>query len=304
MMAPEPYLGAYPLEHRFMGVDIVWYLAAILGVCITASLGVFVRRISPGNDSTIVFGRFFIGAVCLGLGLGLTGTLDIAQITRISWVLIVSGVLMALLVVCYVKAIQTGTLASASFLLYLGPLIAAGLSSILTKVGISVANWALLGCAFIGAILITNRNPEDDQGKNRGIVYGLAAGFFYGLYLTANNKDIMVDLPGPLITLCQFAIASIAILPSVVSSGINLERADIPWLLAIGVLHGFIALTLVVTSLTHLSTVGYGTISYLEPLAAAILGLVLYKEKLTIRQWIGCGLVLAAGVTRVIFAAT
>ena len=43
----------------------VWYLAAIAGTFIMATLGAFVRQVSPGNEYAIALGRFGIGFVCL-----------------------------------------------------------------------------------------------------------------------------------------------------------------------------------------------------------------------------------------------
>jgi len=46
-------------------------------------------------------------------------------------------------------------------------------------------------------------------------------------------------------------------LPVAGASGISLEPSDVPWIVAVGVLHGFLALTLVIAALGHLKTVEY-----------------------------------------------
>jgi drug/metabolite transporter (DMT)-like permease len=61
-----------------------------------------------------------------------------------------------------------------------------------------------------------------------------------------------------------------------------------------------VALTLVITALGHLKTIEYGTISYGEPVMAALLGVALYHERISPFQAVGCFLVLAAGIARVV----
>jgi drug/metabolite transporter (DMT)-like permease len=61
-----------------------------------------------------------------------------------------------------------------------------------------------------------------------------------------------------------------------------------------------VALTLVIAALGHLKTIEYGTISYGEPVAAALIGVIAYHERTSLLQVVGCLLVLAAGIARVL----
>lgn len=78
----------------------------------------------------------------------------------------------------------------------------------------------------------------------------------------------------------------------------SLTGADLAWIAAIGVIHGFVALTLVITALAHLRTVEYSTIAYGEPVIAALIGGLAYEETLSALQILGCALVIGAGVAR------
>jgi drug/metabolite transporter (DMT)-like permease len=134
-------------------------------------------------------------------------------------------------------------------------------------------------------------------------VFAVLSGLFYGLFLLFNNRKIQRTGSSLMRTQYQFVFASMAMLPVVGVTGIDLVLADIPWIVAVGVLHGFLALTLVIAALGHLKTVEYGTISYGEPVTAAILGVVLYDESISSLQIIGCLLVLVAGLVRVLVKA-
>ena len=75
-----------------------------------------------------------------------------------------------------------------------------------------------------------------------------------------------------------------------------------PWLLAIGLVHGFGAITLLVLAIKHLPAYQYATLSYVEPLAAAVIGALVYGEMLNPWQIAGCALILVAGLTRAALA--
>jgi len=63
---------------------------------------------------------------------------------------------------------------------------------------------------------------------------------------------------------------------------------------------GFLATTLLVTAIKYLKTIEYGTISYIEPLVASIIGFMLYSEQLSSLQFIGYAIVLSVGVLQIV----
>jgi len=203
-------------------------------------------------------------------------------------------------VVCYFKAVMSGTIATAAFLLYLGPLIASTLAAVWLGEGFDRTNGLLLGCALLGTLFITEFKLPTDTRQAESLVFGFLSGVFYGLFLLFNNPRLQGRSAGVERTYTQFVLATLVMIPVVALNGPHLVTADIPWLIAIGVIHGFLALTLVIAALGHLKTIEYGTISYGEPVAAALLGVILYDERLSAWQVIGGGLVLAAGIARVV----
>lgn len=281
----------------------VWYLAAIAGTGLMATLGAFVRQISPGNEYAIALGRFGVGFACLALlrvqkpGLANTQT---AVRARVTWPMVMAGVALALFVTSYFKAVNNGTLATAAFLLYLGPLIASSLAAFLLEEQQSRISSVLLGVALLGTLFITEFRLPDDPAQFRGVLFGVLAGLFYGLFLLFNNQRLQRDIEGFTGTSFQLLIAALVMLPVTTLTGFNVSATDLAWIIAIGVLHGFLALTLVITSLQHLKTIEYGTIAYGEPVAAAWIGVLAYQENISWLQFVGCFLVLAAGVARIL----
>lgn len=277
----------------------VWYLAAIAGTFIMASLGAFVRNVSSGNEFAIALGRFSIGFVCLAVWRAARRTTHHEKPTRVTWPLVGSGVVLALFVVFYFKAVQTGTLANAAFLLYLGPLIASSLAAVWLGEGFDRTSRLLLGCALLGTLFITEVRLPSDSDQWGSLVFGLLSGLFYGLFLLFNNPRLLGDGSSFAQTSYQFLFATLVMAPVVAISGADLTTSDLLWIGSIGVLHGFVALTLVIAALARLKTHEYGTISYGEPVIAALIGVVAYSESISVIQIVGCGLVLAAGLLRV-----
>jgi drug/metabolite transporter (DMT)-like permease len=218
----------------------------------------------------------------------------------LSWMQIGSGVMLPLFVVCYFKAVLSGTLANAAFLLYLGPVVASTLAALWFGEGLNRTSGLLLGGALLGTLFITEFRLPADTHQAESLTFGILSGVFYGLFLLLNNRKAQGDDAGWGGIAAQFGIAAVVMLPITLIAGVHLHWADLPWIVAVGVLHGFGALTLVILALRHLKTVEYGTISYGEPVMAALVGVVLYGESISALQLVGGALVLIAGIARVL----
>lgn len=264
-----------------------------------ATLGAFVRNISEGNELVIALGRFGIGLLCLASFRTFRQERKTGPPLRASWALVGSGLVLPLFVVCYFKAVMSGTMANAAFLLYLGPLIASSLAVLWLEEGFSRTGGLLLGCALLGTLFITEFRLPTDSAQLDSLIFGLLSGLFYGLFLLFNNKKLQDSGPPLDGAFYQFLLATLVMTPIVIISGANLKLSDVPWIVAIGVIHGFVALTLVIAALGHLKTIEYGTISYGEPVAAALIGVVAYHERISLVQVVGCLIVLVAGIARV-----
>ncbi|GAB4463317.1 MAG: DMT family transporter [Anaerolineae bacterium] len=286
------------MSEQSVGAKWRWYLAAFAATFIMATLGVFVREVSPGNELVVALGRFGIGFVCLA-GLAALKRGDPTPPARVTGALVASGVCLALFVVFYFKAVLSGPLANAAFLLYLGPLVASTLAALWLGEGFNRMSGVLLGGALLGTLFITEFRIPDSADQVESLVFGVLSGVFYGLFLLLNNPKLQGAGSSYARTRYQFLFATLALVPVVALDGVSLRLADLPWIIAVGVLHGFVALTLVVASLGYLRTIEYGTISYGEPVMAALLGVVLYSESISLLQVVGCLFVLVAGIARV-----
>ncbi|NLX08177.1 MAG: DMT family transporter [Chloroflexi bacterium] len=282
-----------------MSGKLIWYLAAVAGTGMMATLGAFVREVSPGSEFTIALGRFGIGLIGLLVLRAVLRKRRREQPVRITRALVGSGIFLPLFVVAYFKAVVSGTMANAAFLLYLGPLIASFLAAIWLGEGFNRTSGLLLGSALLGTLFITEFRLPQNSDQAESVIFGLLSGLFYGLFLLMNNPRLEGDTNSFAGISVQFLVASLVMLPFVGAAGVNLTGSDLLWIAGIGVIHGFAALTLVISALGHLKTIEYGTIAYGEPVMAALIGGVFYHEAISLLQLIGCLLVLIAGIARV-----
>ena len=75
---------------------------------------------------------------------------------------------------------------------------------------------------------------------------------------------------------------------------------DLRWLIAAGFFQGFMALTLVIFAIRHLTAYEYGLLSYLEPVTATLVGVTIYAEPLTPLQALGGILIVLSGIAQIL----
>jgi drug/metabolite transporter (DMT)-like permease len=90
-----------------------------------------------------------------------------------------------------------------------------------------------------------------------------------------------------------------SLIPFVAGKTIEAPWLDLPWLLAVGFFQGFLALTLIIFSIRHLTAYEYGLLSYLEPVTATLIGATIYGEPLTPLQALGGCLIVGSGIAQI-----
>lgn len=276
----------------------VGYAAAIGAALLMGSLGVFVRK-SAAGEAIVALARFGIGLVFFAILVLATGNLGAIKI-KLSASIIFSGLFLALCVLCYHLVINRTSLANAAFLLYLGPLLATGLGVIFLGERLSLMTIALLTSAFLGCMLLLEFRFSTPAAGSSGNWYGLLSGVFYALFITA-NKRIPHEVPVVGRTFYQLLFSAIATLPLAAMSAARISFIDMGWLSAIGLLHGFLAITLMVGAIKYLRVFEFSLISYLEPVIAAVAGIVFWSEPLSLLQASGGGLIVLSNFAQLLF---
>jgi len=198
------------------------------------------------------------------------------------------------------KAINGTSLANAVFLLYLGPLIATGLTVIFLKEKFTYLNVGLLCLAFLGFLFLLEFKFLSTFSNSQGFIWGIGAAICYALYIVL-NRIIPKEINSMTRSFYQFLFGLIIMLPALfMVPNLSITIRDVYWLTGIAFFQGFLAISLIILAIKNLKAVEYGTISYVEPLVASLIGFMLYNEQLSTLQLIGCAIVFSGGLIQVV----
>lgn len=273
------------------------YSSAVISTVLLGSVGIFVRNIQV-DELIITIARLGIGLLFLIVYLLITRRLPKIELKKFTFPLIATGLLLGLTMLFYMKAINITTLSNAVFLLYLGPIIAAAITSIVFKERISYLNILLICIAFLGFLFLLEF--KFNLSGSMGNVLAFAAGLCYASYIVLNRR-ISTHVDSMERSFYQFLFGLVILLPFIITvENINFNLRDIYWLTGISFFQGFLAITFIIIAIRNLKAIEYGTISYVEPLVASLIGYMLYSEQLSTLQLIGCAIIFLSGLTQVV----
>ncbi|EAR07297.1 DMT family transporter [Reinekea blandensis] len=267
-------------------------LAAIAAISM-ATIGVF-SRFSGLPSETLTFFRLFIGALLL-LAL-LSWQRRALMPGRAAWIgSLVSGGFLAGFILFYIQSMNHTTMATAIFMVYLGPILATILAWFFRGQRLSALQWGLMVLALFGFVLM--QQGSNFSLSNIGVVYAALAMLCYGGFIFVNG-GLPVDAEPVVTAFWQLLAGALVMLPMLFwrESNWAFSVPEWGWLFVVGLWPGFIALYAAIVALKHLPTGVYGTITYLEPVAVSVFGWVMFAELLSVQQLIGGVLIVGAGV--------
>jgi len=146
--------------------------------------------------------------------------------------------------------------------------------------------------AILGCILLFVNNGEGAVHMG-GIGLALCAGFSFAMYTNISKKLMTQEEALPAVAM-TFSICALFLLPFSISSGFSwLAVAHNLWtMLFMGIMCTSIAYLLFLKGLQKITSSTAVTLSLAEPLTAAILGVFLVGEYLSVTSWIGVAMLL------------
>jgi inner membrane transporter RhtA len=262
-------------------------IGALVGAMVSIQYGATLAKglfASFGAEGTTVL-RLVAGAIILGLVMRPWRARPSRQ-TLLP--LSVYGATLAGMNLAFYMALKTIPLGIASALQFIGPLLLATLTSRRT------VDFVWIGLAAIGIALMVPPLPMAQSLDPEGVVLALIAGACWALYIVFGQKAGK-EL-GAQTSALGMMIAAILVLPL----GPHQPDATLftPSVLVtaflIGVFSSAIPFSLEMFALTRLPARAYGTLTSMEPVIGALLGLALLHEALTLPQWAGIGAIVAA----------
>lgn len=270
----------------------------ICAMCIFGTIGIL-RRYIPLSSSLIALVRGIIGAVFLLIALKVRRIpLDKQAVKRNGTLLLCSGIAIGFNWILLFEAYNYTSVATATLCYYLAPILVILAAPIVLKERLTLRKGICTFVALAGMVLVSGVLETGFKGieELRGILFGLGAAILYASVILMNKK--MQDISAYDKTIIQLSAAAIALLPYVLLTEnwtqITLTGVSIVLLLTAGIIHTGVAYWLYFGSMADLKAHTVALFSYMDPILAIILSMVLLKEPMSIPSAIGAVMILSA----------
>ena len=267
----------------------------ITSMAVFGTLGPFVRNISVSSGELALYRAVLaIGLISLFL-LATKQKIPFRSIKKEIPLLLLSGAAMGFNWILLFEAYKYTTVSIATLSYYFAPVIVMVTSPLLFKEKITVKQWICFVMSTLGILLITGIG-DVSTGSNSllGIAFGLGAACLYATVILLNK--FIKGAEGIHRTILQFAAAVLVLIPYVgATSGVtvsSLDRTGWICLLIVGLFHTGINYCLYFSSLKELPGQKAAILSYIDPLVAVLVSVLILGEELTLMQAAGGALIL------------
>jgi len=270
-------------------------LFLILSMASFGTLAPFVRQIAVSSGELALYRAILASLLIGGFLLATKQKMDLRSLKKELFLLLLSGIAMGFNWILLFEAYKYTTVAIATLSYYFAPVIVTLVCPLLfheklTKKQILCFVMSTLGLSLVTGIMNLGSGGNDVIG----IAFGLGAALLYATVILLNK--FITGVTGIHRTLLQFLAAVAVLIPYVLmTSGVNLGNLDVTgWicLLIVGLVHTGITYCLYFTSLKELSGQEAAILSYIDPLVAVVIGVLVLQEPLSWQQLVGGALIL------------
>ncbi|WP_077624469.1 DMT family transporter [Sediminibacillus massiliensis] len=198
---------------------------------------------------------------------------------------------------CMFSTIQETSVSIAAILLYTAPAFVTILSRIIFKEKLTARKLAALAITFAGCTLVVGIFPDPNGSISfYGLLLGIGSGLFYGLY-SIFGKFALQKYHSMTVIVYTFLFAAVAIVPfsGLWHAGISFANSQI-WfhISGLGLMSTVFAFALYTRGLQAMESSKASILATVEPVTATILSFIVFKELLSIWQYIGIIMVVTA----------
>ena len=283
------------MKHKqLFGTALVLAAAVLWG-----TIGIYVRALTQAG-----LGTWDIALLRMGIGLAAMAAYLLPfhrERLRIrwrdAWLFAGAGILSLLCMnYCYNEAVNATGLAVAGTLLYTAPTFVMLLSLLFFRERLCPKKILALVLAFVGCALVSGIARGRLALTPRAFLLGLGAGFSYALYSIFGRAALARGYDSWTVTFYSFAFcllgcACFADPGNIIST---MTPSLLPHMLLLGIGTGFLAYCLYTKGLTCMESGRASVIASFELVAAAIVGVLAYREILYPDALAGIGLLLCA----------
>ena len=270
-------------------------LAAVLSAFFMGTIGTLSHYAAVSAEA-VTFYRLFFGALLMALFLLATKQRDKLFVWP-GFKVLLTGAFLAGFVVFYVLSMQYTTMANAIMMIYLAPVAASVVAHFFMGERLSSAAILLILLALFGFAMMMefNLSLAGRAEEALGLLYGMCAMACYAAFMLTNR---LIEERVHVLTRSgyQMFAGAVCMLPLMLLQGDVISLPQWGWLVAAGVVPGFMAIVLAVVALRALPAATFGTLAYLEPITVVALGWLLFDQSLNSLQLSGCALIMLSGV--------
>lgn len=267
----------------------------IISMSVFGTLGLFVRNISVSSGELALYRAILAALLLAGYLLVTKQKIPFREIRKEVPLLLMSGVAMGFNWILLFEAYKYTTVSVATLSYYFAPVIVTLACPVLFREKMTGKQWICFFMSTLGIVLITGIG-DLSAGNNHliGIIFGLGAACLYATVILLNKFIKKVE--GIHRTFLQFIAAILVLIPYVgLTSGVTLSGLNsIGWvcLLIVGLVHTGVTYCLYFSSLKELPGQKAAILSYIDPLVAVFVSVLLLGESMTVMQVLGGALIL------------
>ncbi|MGN1267710.1 MAG: DMT family transporter [Dorea sp.] len=272
----------------------------LLSMTIFGTIGVF-RKYIPLPSGTISLVRGVIGSVFMLMLILAKGSRPSGQaIKKNIKILIIAGAFLGINWILLFEAYRYTSVATATLCYYMAPVFMILVSPFvvgerLTKKKVFCAVTAVIGMVLVSGILDVG---AIEISELKGIIFALAAAVLYAAVVMISKR--LENIDGTDVTLMQLVISAIVLVPYVLLvdriGNVSFTPVSIAMLLVIGVVHTGIAYALYYSSIGNLKAQTIALFSYIDPVVAVLLSVLVLREEMSVAKMIGAILILGATI--------
>ena len=272
----------------------VYYGIYILAMLIFGTNGYLVAHLSL-QGSQIVLVRTLVGGLLLTAIVLLRGGFDREAVRAERRDLLFGGVALGLNWVGLFTAYRLLNVSLATLIYYAGPMLVLLFSPLLFRESLTPQKIAAVAIVAAGLFCITGSITSAGMSLT-GLLAAVLSALFYASLIIFNKR--IVKTGGMQTAALELDVAFVVVLIYVLlTAGIPRPlKADIPYLLVLGLVNTGIAYMLYFTGLQKLPGQSVALISYVDPVSALVFSALLLRETMTPLQVLGAVLIIGGAL--------
>ncbi len=274
----------------------LYFIYVLLAGALWGTAGIFVRTLQGYNigEMEMIFARALFSCLALGLIILFKDKTLFKVRLKDIWLFALGGICSIVLFnFAYYNTMALTSLSVAAVLLYTAPFFVMLISVFLFGSRFNFKKLSALLVAFLGCCLVSGVFDTKQTLTPRALFFGLLTGFGYGLYTIFSELLIKRGYKTLTITFYVFLFAlggTVSFIDFKGLSDISLEAAV--WAFAMALFNTVLPYIFYTTGLYGVDPTVAPIIATIEPVVATVVGVVFFKESLTLRGALGILLVL------------